>query len=960
MSSWYRGIPRNIQYPGGSTQSAVVSAAGWITSVTDETGAKTCYAYNPMGRVNRITYPSETQAGVCDTSQWAATTIDFGPQPTGAAGLPAGYWRQDIATGNYRKHVYHDALWRPVVVREHDQSSVSATTRFTRYAYDHAGRVTFASYPGTSHNLTTGTWSEYDALGRPTSVSQDSELGLLTTATEYLSNFRTRVTSPKGAQTTTTYLAWDQPTTDYPVAIAQSGGVYTHITRDAFGKPTQLRRSNSSNPTGGSVGVNRSYTYNANQELCRSVDPENGATLMGYDGAGNLAWSAAGLPAETACHAAGNTGTINPRKVTRSYDGRNRLTALSFANGIGNQAWTYTPDGLPATIVTHNTSGGTLVTNAYSYNRRRLLTGESVKRGTAAAWSIGYGYNGNGHPASLVYPSGLTVNHAPNALGQPTQAGTFASGVNYFPNGAIKSFTYGNGIVHTLTQNARGLPLRSTDCTTTGTCAAANRRLDLQYGYDQHGNVTGITDHTSSGRQTRGMSYDVRDRLVQTTSGMFGTASYAYSVLDNLTTVSVSGGSQSRNHTYTYDTTTRRLSQVKNTVGGAVVANLTYDVQGNLAGKGAQTYQFDLGNRLRSVPGRETGYEYDGHGRRVHAQTVGSSQILSQYGNAGQLLYQQDHKQAKRIDYIYLGSSLVAFRERPLTTATETVKYQHTDALGTPIAVTNATKATIETGEYEPYGQLVNKVLPDGPGFTGHVQDAATGLTYMQQRYYDPQLGVFLSVDPITAYGNPIGAFNRYRYAANNPYKFVDPDGRDIKCASNTCQLVPIGGNLPTVNFPRPKGFPASISERDSFFHHVYRFTDSAGSGDGAYSQRLNEQLVSNPTPMQDEPATLQGNKIDVNANNAISRLTGQDNVMSYQIPLQNGTSAVLNVTTGNHAATWGIVLRLVQPGQGGEQNIVTYGEGNSFLQRVFDPDNNQSREVWSRSAEEISRRARP
>ena len=48
----------------------------------------------------------------------------------------------------------------------------------------------------------------------------------------------------------------------------------------------------------------------------------------------------------------------------------------------------------------------------------------------------------------------------------------------------------------------------------------------------------------------------------------------------------------------------------------------------------------------------------------------------------------------------------------------------------------------------------------------------------MQQRYYDPQIGGFLSVDPVTAYGDPVGSFNRYKYASNNPYRFTDPDGR--------------------------------------------------------------------------------------------------------------------------------------------------------------------------------------
>jgi RHS repeat-associated protein len=114
---------------------------------------------------------------------------------------------------------------------------------------------------------------------------------------------------------------------------------------------------------------------------------------------------------------------------------------------------------------------------------------------------------------------------------------------------------------------------------------------------------------------------------------------------------------------------------------------------------------------------------------------------------------------------------------------TTTVEYLHTDALGTPVAVTDAAGAVIERSEYEPYGQLVNRPLTDGPGFTGHVQDAATGLTYMQQRYYDPTIGRFLSVDPVTAYSNPVGAFNRYWYANNNPYKFNDPDGRVVEYA---------------------------------------------------------------------------------------------------------------------------------------------------------------------------------
>jgi len=123
-------------------------------------------------------------------------------------------------------------------------------------------------------------------------------------------------------------------------------------------------------------------------------------------------------------------------------------------------------------------------------------------------------------------------------------------------------------------------------------------------------------------------------------------------------------------------------------------------------------------------------------------------------------------------------SVLIALAAVSAIVQAQTVTYIHTDALGTPIAMSDAAGNVIETSEYSPYGDLLNRSDSDGPGYTGHVQDAATGLTYMQQRYYDPQIGMFLSVDPVTAYQGLGSQFHRYRYGNNNPYRFTDPDGR--------------------------------------------------------------------------------------------------------------------------------------------------------------------------------------
>jgi hypothetical protein len=65
----------------------------------------------------------------------------------------------------------------------------------------------------------------------------------------------------------------------------------------------------------------------------------------------------------------------------------------------------------------------------------------------------------------------------------------------------------------------------------------------------------------------------------------------------------------------------------------------------------------------------------------------------------------------------------------------QTVEYLHTDALGSVVAVTNTSRTVLERREYEPYGSQLTPAVTNGPGYTGHVQDAATGLVYMQQRY---------------------------------------------------------------------------------------------------------------------------------------------------------------------------------------------------------------------------------
>ncbi|ALN59379.1 wall-associated protein [Lysobacter enzymogenes] len=527
--------------------------------------------------------------------------------------------------------------------------------------------------------------------------------------------------------------------------------------------------------------ISRRYVYDQSQQLCKAIEPETGATVMDYDAAGNLLWSAAGLnlPDPTQCNRA--EAAASGRVVARTYDARNRLKTLSFPTGRGNQVWNYYLDGLAREITTDNEgTGQSLIVNRYQYNKRRLLSNEAVTLQNGVVWSSDNGYDANGNRISYTAPDGLQVNYAVNALGQQTNVSsvgrTYASGVSYYPNGAIRQFTYGNGIVHTMTQNARQLPSRSAD-------AGA---LDLETGYDANGNVGHILDRLRGDHYSRWMSYDALDRLSTVGSCSFGGDCwhrFSYDAVDNLRGWSLGGV---KNHRYVYNDK-NQLTNLREGENGPSVVGLGYDVQGNLNNKNGQAYEFDYGNRLRQTPGKET-YVYDAHGHRLSQSNRADTTFTNSFYNlGGQLLfrYEGHANEATNDNYpeinrphIYLGSSLLATVEWNRATGTAETRYYHTDALSSPVAVTNAAGQVVERTDWEPYGAAIGKPSYDGVGYTGHVTDGRTGLTYMQQRYFDPQIGRFLSVDPVTAVVGGGRFFNRYTYAFNNPFKFNDPDGR--------------------------------------------------------------------------------------------------------------------------------------------------------------------------------------
>ncbi|MGY2224931.1 RHS repeat-associated core domain-containing protein [Pseudomonas gingeri] len=110
----------------------------------------------------------------------------------------------------------------------------------------------------------------------------------------------------------------------------------------------------------------------------------------------------------------------------------------------------------------------------------------------------------------------------------------------------------------------------------------------------------------------------------------------------------------------------------------------------------------------------------------------------------------------------------------------DTVTYFHNDISGSPLAATDAAGNLLWKENYKPYGDKLNRSASSNEnkmGFHGKPYDDATGLSYMGARYYDPVLGRFMGIDPVGFQEKNLHSFNRYTYANNNPYKYVDPDG---------------------------------------------------------------------------------------------------------------------------------------------------------------------------------------
>src|SRR5262249_39027285 len=101
--------------------------------------------------------------------------------------------------------------------------------------------------------------------------------------------------------------------------------------------------------------------------------------------------------------------------------------------------------------------------------------------------------------------------------------------------------------------------------------------------------------------------------------------------------------------------------------------------------------------------------------------------------------------------------------------------YYFYDRLGSVAGLTDGAGNVVASYTYNPWGNIASSTgtLANPFRFTGRQYDAESGLYFYRARYYDPQVGRFISRDPIGI----MGGLNLYGYVSDDPGNRLDPTG---------------------------------------------------------------------------------------------------------------------------------------------------------------------------------------
>lgn len=634
-------------------------------------------------------------------------------------------------------------------------------TNFVTYTYDLAGRRTAMTDP-LNHTTTYG----YDGAYRLTSMT-DALNHTTTYGYDLMSNL-TAVTDALGNVTNLEYDAFNRlKKAKYPLPNAGATRLEENYTYDLVGNVKTRVDTAGRTTTYDYDNANRlikitdpmtqltQFEYNARSQMTKVKDALNQEYIFTYDSLGRqLSQTRAGSTMSFEYDAVGNRTKRTDyagRETTYEYDVLNRLKKINYLqsfNGVPSQTpilnATYNYDDLSRLVSAINEAG----TVSFTYDNRNRLKTETDVFGRVTERT----YDAASRRTQLKLDGANYATYAYDIADRLTGITNVADSTTisfgYDNANRMTSRSFPNGVNTTYEYDGMSRLTRLKDLGTTATL------FDRQYSYNSANQISQIIEPSLS----RVFGYDNIDRLTTVTGGV--SENYVFDSVGNRT-------SSHRSSNYGYQPFNKIASTQTATYGSDANGNMTSKSEGSNFWR----YTWDYENRMTEASTRKNKvrYRYDALGRRV-SRGLGYGKEQTKFTYDGQDVLVDDNfgTQTK-----YLNGAGIDNKLRQTTGST--TSYFLADHLGSTNGLANSSGALTASNSYDSFGNSSNSVGTRYQ-FTGREFDNFTGLQYSRARFYDPNLGRFISEDPV---GFEAGDVNLYGYVGNDPLNYYDPMGLD-------------------------------------------------------------------------------------------------------------------------------------------------------------------------------------